>query len=229
MLGVIEPAVTGSGSFCVCSVDLAVGRSGEQGPDEPFGLAVGQFARTVVLIALRGLECETSALATPQPFRIPETVETGIASSSESSGPLSRNRRRRRARQRAAGRCGHAPAAARWSGPGDRVKTDTRHALERLLAAGHLQSVVVPEPVLEGLRDLVGCREDLRGDLMACWDRISELLLRRGPAYPGPGAAWTRRHASRLGTPVPARLAGFGVTTRSARILAWCAAPGGVA
>ena len=84
--------------------------------------------------------------------------------------------------------------------PGDRVKTDTRDALKlaRLLAAGQLRPVVVPEPELEALRDLVRCREDLRGDLMACRHRITKLLLRRGLIYPGPGAAWTRRHASWL-------------------------------
>ncbi|MGZ6639997.1 MAG: IS110 family RNA-guided transposase [Solirubrobacteraceae bacterium] len=86
--------------------------------------------------------------------------------------------------------------------PGDRVKTDTRDALKlaRLLAAGQLRPVVVPEPELEALRDLVRCREDLRGDLMACRHRITKLLLRRGLTYPGPGAAWTRRHASWLGS-----------------------------
>jgi transposase len=86
--------------------------------------------------------------------------------------------------------------------PGDRVKTDTRDALKlaRLLAAGQLRPVTVPEPELEALRDLVRCREDLRGDLMASRHRISKLLLRRGLLYPGPGAAWTRRHASWLGT-----------------------------
>lgn len=86
--------------------------------------------------------------------------------------------------------------------PGDRVKTDTRDALKlaRLHAAGQLRPVAVPDLALEALRDLVRCREDLRGDLMACRHRISKLLLRRGLTYPGPGAAWTRRHASWLST-----------------------------
>jgi transposase len=41
--------------------------------------------------------------------------------------------------------------------PGDRVKTDTRDALKlaRLHAAGQLRAVLVPEPPLERLRDLV--------------------------------------------------------------------------
>jgi transposase len=86
--------------------------------------------------------------------------------------------------------------------PGDRIKTDTRDALKlaRLHAAGQLRPVVVPAPELETLRDLVRCREDLRGDLMACRHRIGKLLLRRGLIYPGPGATWTRRHASWLGS-----------------------------
>jgi transposase len=84
--------------------------------------------------------------------------------------------------------------------PGDRIKTDTRDALKlaRLHAAGQLRPVLVPEPGLEALRDLVRCREDLRGDLMACRHRIGKLLLRRGLVYPGPGATWTRRHAAWL-------------------------------
>src|SRR3954453_21578487 len=79
--------------------------------------------------------------------------------------------------------------------PGDRIKTDTRDALKlaRLHAAGQLRAVLVPEPELEALRDLVRCREDLRGDLMACRHRIGKLLLRRGLIYPGPGATCTRR------------------------------------
>jgi transposase len=86
--------------------------------------------------------------------------------------------------------------------PGDQIKTDTRDALKlaRLLAAGQLRPVTVPTPELEALRDLVRCREDLRSDLMACRHRIGKLLLRQGLVYPGPGHAWTRRHASWLST-----------------------------
>jgi transposase len=80
--------------------------------------------------------------------------------------------------------------------PGDRVKTDARDALKlaRLHAAGQLRAVVVPEPELEALRDLVRAREDLRGDLMAARHRISKLLLRRGLVWAGPGDTWGRRH-----------------------------------
>jgi transposase len=86
--------------------------------------------------------------------------------------------------------------------PGDHTKTDQRDALKlaRLHAAGQLRPVVVPAPEYEALRDLVRCREDLRGDLMRCRHRISKLLLRRGHVWAGPGAAWTRRHHAWLST-----------------------------
>jgi transposase len=80
--------------------------------------------------------------------------------------------------------------------PGDHTKTDQRDALKlaRLHAAGQLRAVVVPAPACEALRDLVRCREDLRGDLMACRHRISKLLLRRGLVWMGPAHTWTKRH-----------------------------------
>ena len=86
------------------------------------------------------------------------------------------------------------------SQPGDRVKTDSRDALKlaRLLAAGQLRPVLVPEPELEALRDLVRAREDLRGDLMSTRHRISKLLLRRGLVWPGPGESWRRAHLAWL-------------------------------
>jgi transposase len=86
--------------------------------------------------------------------------------------------------------------------PGDHTKTDQRDALKlaRLHAAGQLRPVLVPEPVYESLRDLVRCREDLRGDLMACRHRISKLLLRRGVVWAGPGSTWARAHLKWLST-----------------------------
>lgn len=86
--------------------------------------------------------------------------------------------------------------------PGDHTKTDQRDALKlaRLHAAGQLRPVLVPEPEYEALRDLVRCREDLRGDLMACRHRISKLLLRRGLVWEGPGHTWTIAHLKWLST-----------------------------
>jgi transposase len=84
--------------------------------------------------------------------------------------------------------------------PGDRVKTDKRDALRlaRMLAAGELVLVRVPPPEHEALRDLVRCREDLRGDLMRARHRLSKFLLRREVYYPGRrggrGRNWTVDH-----------------------------------
>jgi transposase len=80
--------------------------------------------------------------------------------------------------------------------PGDRVKTDKRDALRlaRLLAAGDLTLVAVPPVEHEQLRDLVRCREDVRGDLMRVRHRIGKFLLRRELYYPVRGGAWTQRH-----------------------------------
>jgi transposase len=86
---------------------------------------------------------------------------------------------------------------------GDRIKTDSRDALKlaRLHAAGQLRPVNVPTLELEGLRDLVRAREDLRGDLMAARHRIGKLLLRRGLIFPGPGEPWaSQRHLAWLGS-----------------------------
>lgn len=85
--------------------------------------------------------------------------------------------------------------------PTDRVKTDRRDAerLARLLAAGELRFVHVPGVAEERFRDLVRCREDLRGDLMRARHRLSKLLLRHELRYPGPGGNWTQRHHDWLG------------------------------
>jgi transposase len=80
--------------------------------------------------------------------------------------------------------------------PADRVKTDRRDAerLARLLAAGELRFVHVPTIAEERFRDLLRCREDLRGDLMRARHRLSKLLLRHGLRFPGPGRNWTVAH-----------------------------------
>lgn len=80
--------------------------------------------------------------------------------------------------------------------PGDRVKTDARDAerLARLLAAGELSFVRVPDVAEEQLRDLVRAREDLRGDLNRARQRLSHFLRRRGLRFEGPGNTWTIRH-----------------------------------
>jgi len=80
--------------------------------------------------------------------------------------------------------------------PVDRVKTDRRDAerLARLLAAGELRFVWVPSVEEEHFRDLIRCRDDLRGDRMRARHRILKLLLRQGIEYRGRGKNWTQCH-----------------------------------
>jgi transposase len=86
---------------------------------------------------------------------------------------------------------------------GDRVKTDRRDAelLVRLLFAGKLHAVRVPDAEEEALRDLVRAREQVRVDLMRCRHRLSKLLLRHGIRFED-GDAWTERHRQWLATVV---------------------------
>jgi transposase len=80
----------------------------------------------------------------------------------------------------------------------DRIKTDHRDAehLVRLLLAGKLARVRVPDPPEEALRDLVRAREDVRMDLMRARHRLSKLLLRHEHRFEG--RAWTGPHGSWL-------------------------------
>jgi len=85
-------------------------------------------------------------------------------------------------------------------GATDKVKTDRRDAehLVRLLLAGRLHRVRVPDQAEEALRDLVRAREDIRTDLMRARHRLSKLLLRHDVRFDG--RAWTQRHRAWLGT-----------------------------
>lgn len=79
--------------------------------------------------------------------------------------------------------------------PGDRVKTNRRDALSlaKLLRAGELTAVWVPDRRHEAMRDLSRARgaavEDLRGKRQ----QISAFLLRQGLHYEG-RKTWTRTH-----------------------------------
>jgi transposase len=78
---------------------------------------------------------------------------------------------------------------------GDRVKTDRKDAelLARLLLAGQLTSVRVPDARMEARRELFRCHEQARGDLQRARHRISKMLLRHGQVWQGP-TAWTQAH-----------------------------------
>ena len=79
---------------------------------------------------------------------------------------------------------------------GDRVKTDRRDAkrLVRLYRAGELSFVEPPSPEQEGLRDLVRCRDDLRGARTSARHQVAKQLLRHGRVYREGKKAWTKQH-----------------------------------
>jgi transposase len=82
---------------------------------------------------------------------------------------------------------------------GDRVKTDRKDAelLARLLLAGQLTAVKVPEQRMEARRELFRCHEQARGDLQRARHRSSKMLLRHGRVW-SEGSAWTQRHRAWL-------------------------------
>ena len=82
---------------------------------------------------------------------------------------------------------------------GDRVKTNRRDALQlaRLLRAGELTSVWVPDEAHEAMRDLVRAREAAMDDHRRKRQAISSMLLKHGRVFPGK-KAWGARHARLL-------------------------------
>jgi transposase len=78
---------------------------------------------------------------------------------------------------------------------GDRVKTNRRDAvaLARLLRAGELTAVWVPDEAHEAMRDLVRAREAAVDDLRRKRQAISSMLLKHGRAFPGK-TTWGARH-----------------------------------
>jgi transposase len=82
---------------------------------------------------------------------------------------------------------------------GDRVKTNRRDALSlaKLLRAGDLTAVWVPDARHEAMRDLTRAREAAVEDLTAKRQQVSSLLLRLNRLYPGK-RNWTRMHMNWL-------------------------------
>lgn len=79
--------------------------------------------------------------------------------------------------------------------PGDRTKTNRRDAvnLAKLLRAGELTSVWVPDEAHEAIRDLVRTREAACRALRALRQQVTSFLLRHGRSYER--KAWGRTHA----------------------------------
>jgi transposase len=78
---------------------------------------------------------------------------------------------------------------------GDRVKTDKRDArkLARLLRAGELTAVYIPEATDEAIRDLCRARTDAVDDRRRSRHRLKGFLLRHGYRYQGK-SAWSAAH-----------------------------------
>jgi len=79
--------------------------------------------------------------------------------------------------------------------PGERVKTDRRDAIKlaRLLRAGELDVVWVPDAAHEAMRDLVRARAGASNHLKAYKQQLQSFLLRHGQIYGGE-SSWTRTH-----------------------------------
>jgi len=84
-------------------------------------------------------------------------------------------------------------------GPGDRVKTNRRDAvkLPKLLRAGELTAVWVPDERHEAMRDLVRARDAASKDYRIKRQNVSSRLLRLGRHYPGK-KTWGRAHINWL-------------------------------
>ena len=84
--------------------------------------------------------------------------------------------------------------------PGDRVKTNRRDAvsLAKLLRAGELTAVWVPDRHHEAMRDLTRSRETAMLDLRSKRQQISAFLLRQGRPYPAGKKTWSKTHLSWL-------------------------------
>jgi transposase len=78
---------------------------------------------------------------------------------------------------------------------GDRIKTDKRDArkLARLLRAGELTPIYIPEPTDEAMRDLCRARTDAVDDRRRSRHRLKGFLLRHGYRYQGK-SSWSAAH-----------------------------------
>jgi transposase len=78
---------------------------------------------------------------------------------------------------------------------GERVKTDRRDAMKlaRLLRAGELTAVWVPDPAHEAMRDLVRSRTNAMWHLHSAKRQLLAFLLRQGRTYSGI-KLWGRAH-----------------------------------
>jgi transposase len=85
--------------------------------------------------------------------------------------------------------------------PGDRVKTDRRDAdqLARLLRAGELTGIYVPDPQDEAVRDLIRARYQVQKQQHRARQQLKMFLLRQNLRYTG-AKPWTAKHLRFLAT-----------------------------
>lgn len=85
--------------------------------------------------------------------------------------------------------------------PGDHIKTDRRDALSlaRLLRAGELTPVWVPDEAHEAMRDLVRGRITAMENVRKLRQQLQGFLLRQDLHYPG-RSPWTKKHLAWLKT-----------------------------
>ena len=78
---------------------------------------------------------------------------------------------------------------------GDQVKTDKKDAIKlaRLLRAGELVAVYIPDEIDEAIRDLCRARVDAKDDLRRAKTRLLAMLRRLGYQYEGK-THWTQAH-----------------------------------
>ena len=96
--------------------------------------------------------------------------------------------------QRSGFDCAVAAASLTPRKPGDRIKTNRRDArkLARMLRAGELTLITIPDARQESIRDLVRAREAANKDVLRARHQLSKLLLRHGYRYRD-GKPWTQR------------------------------------
>lgn len=80
--------------------------------------------------------------------------------------------------------------------PGERIKTDRRDALKlaRLLRAGDLTAVWVPDAEQEAMRDLTRARDDMKSQERKARQQLNAYVLRHGHHWPRGKARWTAPH-----------------------------------
>ena len=84
--------------------------------------------------------------------------------------------------------------------PGARIKTDRRDALKlaRLLRAGDLTAVWVPDTEQEAMRDLTRARDDMKSQERKARQQLNAFVLRHGHHWPRGKTRWTSVHCNWL-------------------------------